>query len=105
MYSIIYIIICEILQRCYPYFGDMRYLDFSTPQWVMRRISFEVFISVGYVGGGNEGGRNESGGSGSAVECWWGEGENSVKRAIMQVWCVMDIFTFLIHKYHNIDGL
>ena len=44
MYNLIFIIICEILGNYM--FQSMRYLDFSTPKSVMRRIFFEVFISV-----------------------------------------------------------
>ena len=39
------------------------------------------------------------------VECWWGEGKNSVEQDIMQVQCLMDVFTLRIHMYNIIDGI
>ena len=80
----------------YSFLG-MGFLDFSTPNSVMRILVFEVLISV------------------ECVWWWWGKGkmelwilivllsagegkgESSVKRDIMQVQCVMDIFTLRIH--------
>ena len=53
----------------------------------------------------NEGRGHASGNSGCAAESLWGECEYSVKRDIMQVQCVKDIFTLRIHMYINIDGI
>ena len=55
-----------------------------------------VCVFVGEIGSGD---------SDCAVECWCGECENSIKGDIMQVKCVMDIFTLFIHMYNIIDGI
>ena len=52
---------------------------------------------------GGEG--NRSGDCDGGVECWWGEGKNSVEQDIMQVQCLMDVFTLRIHMYNIIDGI